>query len=126
MIERLSDPADRATILDIAFSAGFRSQQTFYRLFKTETGLSPALFRKNSVPVTGIGILIIILPDRGIPINSLFFMVKKSSQIVIWEGIVQMENGYLDKFIIITIQDDENKEPTSDCHCSSITVRLQV
>ena len=49
VIERLSDPADRATILDIAFSAGFRSQQTFYRLFKTETGLSPALFRKNSV-----------------------------------------------------------------------------
>lgn len=48
VIERLSDPADRATILDIAFSAGFRSQQTFYRLFKTETGLSPALFRKNS------------------------------------------------------------------------------
>lgn len=48
VIERLSDPADPATILDIAFSAGFRSQQTFYRLFKTETGLSPALFRKNS------------------------------------------------------------------------------
>ena len=47
VIERLSDPTDRATILDIAFSAGFRSQQTFYRLFKTETGLSPALFRKN-------------------------------------------------------------------------------
>ena len=48
VIERLSDSADCATILDIAFSAGFRSQQTFYRLFKTETGLSPALFRKNS------------------------------------------------------------------------------
>lgn len=53
-IKRLSDANDNATILDIAFSAGFNSQQTFYRLFKTETGLSPALFRKNSRNMEGV------------------------------------------------------------------------
>lgn len=44
----LSDKNNSATMFDIALSCGFNSPQTFYRFFKMETGLSPALFRKNS------------------------------------------------------------------------------
>jgi len=47
-IERLSDPNNDQTIYDIALACGFNSQPTFYRLFKSETGISPAFFRRNS------------------------------------------------------------------------------
>lgn len=47
-IDRLSDPTNQQSIADIAADCGFNSHPTFYRLFKTETGLSPAQFRKNS------------------------------------------------------------------------------
>lgn len=48
-IEQLSDARANPTMYDIAYSCGFNNTQTFYRLFKTETGLSPSLFRKNSM-----------------------------------------------------------------------------
>lgn len=47
-IQRLSDPTNPQSIAEIASDCGFNSHPTFYRLFKSETGLSPAQFRKNS------------------------------------------------------------------------------
>ena len=44
----LSDPAnDHLTLETIAFDSGFSSRTTFYRAFKTQTGLNPANYRRN-------------------------------------------------------------------------------
>lgn len=44
----LSDPANDSLSLEaIAFDSGFSTRQTFYRAFKTQTGISPAAYRKN-------------------------------------------------------------------------------
>lgn len=44
----LSDPAnDRLSLEAIAFDAGFATRQTFYRVFKAQTGINPATYRKN-------------------------------------------------------------------------------
>lgn len=44
----LSDPANDSLSLEaIAFDAGFSTRQTFYRVFKAQTGINPATYRKN-------------------------------------------------------------------------------
>lgn len=43
----LNQAGNTMMILDIAFEAGFNNKNTFYRLFKQHTGLTPAQFRKN-------------------------------------------------------------------------------
>lgn len=44
----LSDPANDSRSLEaIAFDAGFSTRQTFYRVFKSQTGINPATYRKN-------------------------------------------------------------------------------
>lgn len=43
---RLADPADRASILDIAMDCGFGSIGPFNRSFKAATGLTPRAFRQ--------------------------------------------------------------------------------
>ena len=44
----LSDPEqDHLSFENIAYDTGFGSRQTFYRVFKAHTGLTPPLFRKN-------------------------------------------------------------------------------
>lgn len=47
-IHLLSDPANDCLSLEaIGFDAGFASRPTFYRVFKAQTGISPATYRKN-------------------------------------------------------------------------------
>ena len=47
-IRLLSDPAnDRLTADAIATDSGFNSRETFYRAFKSRTGITPTQFRKN-------------------------------------------------------------------------------
>ena len=41
----LADTDD--SIVDIAYAAGFGGMSSFYRLFKAQTGLSPAVYRKE-------------------------------------------------------------------------------
>ena len=44
----LSDPANDTRSLEaVAFDAGFSTRQTFYRVFKAQTGINPATYRKN-------------------------------------------------------------------------------
>ncbi len=44
----LSDPANDARSLEaVSFDAGFSTRQTFYRVFKAQTGINPATYRKN-------------------------------------------------------------------------------
>jgi AraC-like DNA-binding protein len=52
VIERLSDPKNnKFTILAIAFDAGFNSKTTFNSIFKSQTGLTPSMWREK---MTGI------------------------------------------------------------------------
>lgn len=47
-IRLLSDPANDSLSLEaIAFDSGFSTRQTFYRVFKAQTGINPATYRKN-------------------------------------------------------------------------------
>lgn len=45
--KRLSDPAERANILNIAYDAGFGTKASFNRIFKDRTGLTPSEFRRK-------------------------------------------------------------------------------
>jgi AraC-like DNA-binding protein len=44
----LKDESMKQSILEIAFEAGFNNKNSFYRLFKQSTGLTPAQFRKQT------------------------------------------------------------------------------
>lgn len=47
-IRLLSDPKqDHLSLEKVAYDTGFGSRQTFYRVFKDQIGISPAIFRKN-------------------------------------------------------------------------------
>ena len=51
----LSDPANDSRSLEaIAFDAGFSTRQTFYRVFKAQTGINPATYRKNREAQVGV------------------------------------------------------------------------
>jgi AraC-like DNA-binding protein len=45
--KRLGDPAETASILNIAYDAGFGTKASFNRTFKERTGLTPSEFRKK-------------------------------------------------------------------------------
>ena len=45
--KRLSDPAEKANILNIAYDAGFGTKASFNRIFKERTGLTPSDFRRK-------------------------------------------------------------------------------
>lgn len=45
----LSDTFEQYSIEAIAFESGFNSRATFYRVFKSEMGLSPSEYRKNNI-----------------------------------------------------------------------------
>jgi AraC-like DNA-binding protein len=45
--KRLSDPAEKANILNIAYDAGFGTKASFNRTFKERTGLTPSEFRRK-------------------------------------------------------------------------------
>jgi AraC-like DNA-binding protein len=45
--KRLSDPAEKANILNIAYDAGFGTKASFNRIFKERTGLTPSEFRRK-------------------------------------------------------------------------------
>lgn len=45
--KRLSDPGEKANILNIAFDAGFGTKASFNRIFKNRTGLTPSDFRRK-------------------------------------------------------------------------------
>lgn len=47
--KRLSDPAEKANILNIAYDAGFGTKASFNRIFKERTGLTPSDFRRKSL-----------------------------------------------------------------------------
>ncbi|MDL2228174.1 AraC family transcriptional regulator [Bacteroidales bacterium OttesenSCG-928-K03] len=48
-IRIMSEPANKNLTIDaIAFDAGFNDRQSFHRVFKNKTGLSPGDFRKNT------------------------------------------------------------------------------
>jgi AraC-like DNA-binding protein len=47
--KRLSDPAEKANILNIAYDAGFGTKASFNRIFKERTGLTPSEFRRKSL-----------------------------------------------------------------------------
>jgi AraC-like DNA-binding protein len=46
-IDFLKDESMKQSILEIAFEAGFNNKNSFYRLFKQSTGLTPSQFRKK-------------------------------------------------------------------------------
>jgi AraC-like DNA-binding protein len=48
--KRLSDPGEKAHILNIAFNAGFGTKASFNRIFKARTGLTPSEFRRKHSP----------------------------------------------------------------------------
>jgi AraC-like DNA-binding protein len=45
--KRLSDPSEKANILNIAYDAGFGTKASFNRIFKERTGLTPSEFRRK-------------------------------------------------------------------------------
>jgi AraC-like DNA-binding protein len=45
--KRLSDPTEKANILNIAYDAGFGTKASFNRIFKDRTGLTPSEFRRK-------------------------------------------------------------------------------
>lgn len=45
--KRLSDPAEKANILNIAYDAGFGTKASFNRIFKERAGLTPSKFRRK-------------------------------------------------------------------------------
>jgi transcriptional regulator GlxA family with amidase domain len=45
MLER-PDPAQTLTVADIAYRAGFNNRNSFHKVFKDKTGLTPAQYRK--------------------------------------------------------------------------------
>jgi len=45
--KRLSDPEEKANILNIAFDAGFGTKASFNRIFKEQTGLTPSEYRRK-------------------------------------------------------------------------------
>ncbi len=45
--KRLSDPGEKANILNIAYDAGFGTKASFNRTFKERTGLTPSEFRRK-------------------------------------------------------------------------------
>jgi len=46
--KRLSDPEEKANILNIAYDAGFGTKASFNRVFKERTGLTPSEFRRKN------------------------------------------------------------------------------
>ncbi|NQY89968.1 MAG: AraC family transcriptional regulator [Colwellia sp.] len=48
-IEFLKDKNFNRSILEIAFEAGFNNKNSFYRLFKERTGITPTQFRKQTL-----------------------------------------------------------------------------
>jgi AraC-like DNA-binding protein len=46
--KRLSDPEEKANILNIAYDAGFGTKASFNRVFKDRTGLTPSEFRRKN------------------------------------------------------------------------------
>ncbi|NUO71735.1 MAG: helix-turn-helix transcriptional regulator, partial [Frateuria sp.] len=48
--ERLADPADARTVLDIAYACGFTSKSTFNAAFKRQVGQTPSGYRGSLPP----------------------------------------------------------------------------
>ena len=53
MRERLSDPAETRTILDLAYASGFTSKSTFNAAFKRQVGETPSGYRRRLAAATG-------------------------------------------------------------------------
>ena len=51
--ERLSDPAETRTILDLAYACGFTSKSTFNAAFKRQVGETPSGYRRRLAAATG-------------------------------------------------------------------------
>ena len=51
--ERLSDPAEMRTILDLAYACGFTSKSTFNAAFKRQVGETPSGYRRRLAAATG-------------------------------------------------------------------------
>ena len=50
--ERLADPGERRTILDVAYDCGFTSKSTFNAAFKRQLGLTPSAWRQQHAAAT--------------------------------------------------------------------------
>jgi len=61
-------------IIDVAFSVGFSSHETFTRAFKDAYGITPAEYRENSVPLKHFNkpdlLLDYVMVDEGVPLIS--------------------------------------------------------
>ncbi len=47
VIEKMSSPDSRLSLLELGFDAGFNSVSGFYNAFKKQTGMTPAQFKRG-------------------------------------------------------------------------------